>query len=392
MNDERILDYLRSRARHDPPPGLVHAVMAEIDVAAQPRAWFSPLQPTAASLVMAVVVVAALVLLNQPPSSVGPSPSLSGSAGLSPSANPSSPFPIAAEDPRFAECDGRRFEDMVIAAFAFVAADHQLHFPNMRRTIELADEVPAFAVVFAEGFRPPFMQRGNGSGSSAPLSGHAMCVYVGQPPTGSTVFYVGVDITGMAVEVESTPPVTMPSPRSSTPPRYVGVEGLPITVLANDDADELFGEVQTCTSTAGYSVTFPASWYTNAAAGDDPACSWFAPEPFDGAIRPVAVGPPPPEGVWLGLRVVEGSAGYTTITPIYMNDSVSIGGRDGHRAEFGPSTLDEIESRPNYRAYWYVIPLGDSTFIAETNVDRTDDYPLAKAVLDRIVASVAFQN
>jgi hypothetical protein len=194
--------------------------------------------------------------------------------------------------------------------------------------------------------------------------------------------------------------VSSPSPSATaTPPSpspaagYVAVAGLPITVLANPDADALFTEVETCASGVGYAVAFPASWYTNAAIGDTPACSWFGPGPFNVTVRPVAVNPPPPDGVWIGMRVVDGSAGYTTITPIYQSEPVTFDGHEGGRTEFGPSTLDEIESRPEYRAYWYVVPfekLG-TTFIAETDLDLADDYPLAKAVLDRIMARTTFE-
>jgi hypothetical protein len=195
---------------------------------------------------------------------------------------------------------------------------------------------------------------------------------------------------GVNTPTRSATPVP---PTSSPAPGYVAVEGLPITVLANEDAEALFSEVETCVSGVGYTVMFPASWYTNAAIGDTPACSWFGPEPFNVSIRPVAVNPPPPDGVWIGMSVVDGSAGYTTITPIYLSESVGLDGYEGSRAEFGPSTLDEIESRPEYRAYWYVIPFErvGPTFIAETDLDLADDYPLAKAVLDRIMATITFQ-
>lgn len=195
--------------------------------------------------------------------------------------------------------------------------------------------------------------------------------------------------------VYSPSPSATPVPPTPTPaPGYVAGEGLPITVLANAEADALFSEVDTCVSGAGYTVAFPASWYTNAAIGDTPACSWFGPEPFNVTIRPVAVSPPPPDGVWIEMRAVDGSAGYTTITPIYLHESVSLDGYEGSRAEFGPSTLDEIESRPEYRAYWYVVPFErvGPTFIAETDLDLAGDYPLAKAVLDRIMATIRFDG
>jgi hypothetical protein len=190
--------------------------------------------------------------------------------------------------------------------------------------------------------------------------------------------------------------VAQPSAEAPTPtpaPGYVQVDGHPITVLDNADADALFTDVETCVSAAGYAVELPASWYTNAATGDTPACSWFAPEPFDGSIRPVAVNPPPPDGVWITMRVIDGNAGYVGETPIYMNEQLRIGVFDAHRAEFGPSMGGVVGSPSPDRTYWYLVPFAESgpTFIAETSNDLANDYPLAKAVLDRIMASTSFQ-
>ncbi len=204
-------------------------------------------------------------------------------------------------------------------------------------------------------------------------------------------------MTDLVPEVSATPaasPTPSPTAPSSPPPGYEVQDDLPITVLANEEADALFAEVDTCVSAAGYTVEFPASWYTNSAVGDTPACSWFGPEPFEVAIRPVATKPPPPDGVWITLQVFDGGAGYTSLTPVYFSEDVTIDGYTGHRAEFGHSTLDEIESDPDYRAYWYLIPLGrvSPTFIAETGMGQADDYPLAKAVLDRMVASATFES
>lgn len=194
---------------------------------------------------------------------------------------------------------------------------------------------------------------------------------------------------GDLATVQPATPSSSVIPTSSPPPGYVSVEELPLTVLANEAADALFGGVETCVSEAGYTVRFPATWYTNPATGDWPACSWFAPEPFD-----VSVNAPPPDDVWISMGVVDGVVGYTSITPIYMTEELSIAGYEGHRAEFGPSTLDEIESRPEYRAYHYVMPFEEfgATFAAGTDVDSADDYTLAKAVLDRIMATISFER
>jgi hypothetical protein len=201
-------------------------------------------------------------------------------------------------------------------------------------------------------------------------------------------------VTPNATLQPSVGATTQASPTSSPASGYVRIEGLPITVLANEEADALFADVETCVSADGYTVAFPASWHTNAASSDAPACSWFAPEPFDGSMRLVTVRPPPPDGVWIEMRVVEGGVGYTSITPVYMTEPITIDGYEGHRAEFGPSTAGEIASRPEYRAYHYVIPFEEfgPTFWAGTNVDRADDYALAKGVVDRIMASTTFQR
>jgi hypothetical protein len=394
MNDERIIAYLRSRAVVEPPPGLGAEVSAAVDAALVPRNPFSSLLPTVAAIAIVGVVAAALLVTQRPAG--GPATSEAGLPSPSATAHPS--FPIAADDPRFVECAGLLYRDRVIAAFPIMAADYHRHLPNMGRSPELEVEAPAFLVVFDVGVVPPGLS--GGVGSRPPPTGHTVCVYLGEPQDGVRTFYGDVDIAGMRADIGSsaqssaTPsPVSTALPATSPQPGYVAVEGLPITVLDNAEADELFRDVQTCTSVAGYTVTFPATWYTNAASRDVPACSWFGPEPFDGSIRPVVVKPPPPEGAWLVLEVVDGGAGYTTITPIYMSEPISVGGHDGHRAEFGPSTLDEITSRPEFRAYWCVITLGEHfpTFIAYTNVDYAGDYPLAKAVMDRMVASVTFE-
>lgn len=390
------MEYLRSRAHAEPPPGFGREVMASVD-AAPPRSWFSVLVPAAASIVLVGGLAAAAFLVAQGPTG-GPPDLDSGSSSPSETSAPS--FVIAVDDPRFAACAGSLYPNEVIAAFPIVGAEYRRHFPNMGLSPMLEEHTEAFVVVFEPGVEPPGVLGRLGQSSSAALTGHTVCIYLGQPPDGYANFYVNVDISGMRTDIASSAkpsatPSSTPSASSSTSPQpgYVSVEGLPITVLDNPEADALFGEVQTCTSPAGYSVAFPASWYTNAASGDTLACSWFGPEPFDGSIRPVAVKPPPPEGVWMTLEVVDGGAGYTTITPIYMSEAIIIGGYDGHRAEFGPSTLDEIESLSEYRGYWYVITLGEHfpTFIAYTNVDFAGDYALGKAVVDRMVASVTFE-
>ncbi len=73
MNEQRVVEYLRSRAQVEPPPDLTHSVMTAIDAAPAARAWFSAYLPAFAAA-GAVVVVALLALLIGPGRNVGPAP------------------------------------------------------------------------------------------------------------------------------------------------------------------------------------------------------------------------------------------------------------------------------------------------------------------------------
>jgi hypothetical protein len=276
MNDEQIMEYLRSRARREPPMDFGRRVMAEIDAASGPRPWFASLAPAVATIAAVAVVLVVALLVSQD-FSVGPSASPSG------------------------------------------------------RTSPSTSQLPSPA------------------------------------PT----------------EKVSSP---SPSPTSSPAPGYVVVEGMPITVLANAEADALFGQVQNCVNEAdGFSVAFPASWYTNAEAADLPVCSWFGPTPFE-VSSPDQV----PAEVWITVRVVEGEVGYTSSTDVSFREDVTIDGRPGRRAEYNADPLNN----PDDRAYHYVIPLGKSgpTLVAGTGTDQAEDYGLAKAILDRIMASLTFSS
>jgi hypothetical protein len=287
VSDERIIEYLRSRANVEVPIGLTDQVMGAVRAMPARRSWGASLLPAVAAVAGVAVLVVVGLLVTRPPN-VGP-PATPSAAPSSPSVSPS-PSPTA-------------------------------------------------------------------------------------PPQSAT-------------------PSPSPAPTSSPPPGYVSVDGLPITVLENEAADALFSDVQTCVSEAGYTLTFPASWYTNVPVGDALACSWFGPDPFDASNSPTSGNPDPGDGVWISMGVTDGVVGYTSITPIYMSDDLRVGGYDGRRVEFGPSTLEEVESRPDYRAYHYVIPFEEfgPTFSGGTNVDLAEDYMLAKAVLDRIMATIVFDR
>ena len=73
MNDERILDYLRSRGHSRPPANLVASVMAAIDAQPMPRNRFGAFVPAMVA-VGVIAVVAGLAVLLGPGRNVGPAP------------------------------------------------------------------------------------------------------------------------------------------------------------------------------------------------------------------------------------------------------------------------------------------------------------------------------
>ncbi|MFN2483543.1 MAG: hypothetical protein ABR509_01215 [Candidatus Limnocylindria bacterium] len=268
MNDDVILEYLRSRAQTEPPLDLVPSVLSAVTDTPQRRAsWFAPVLPAAVGLAAATVVVTLVVMLARGPD-VGPTPV-------------ASPLP---------------------------------------------------------------------SGSAWNPRGPVATIHVREP--------------------------------------YVQREGLPITVLDNPAADALFESRDMCTNDEDrYTVTFPAEWYTNARIGDVPACSWFTPELWDATD-----GSPAPDQIWISAGSIDMAFGYTSLTKVYFSEDVTIDGHLGHRTEYNANETEE----PDYRQYHYVIPLVDETkgptFIAGTDTDSADDYDLARAVLDRMMATLRFSR
>jgi len=169
---------------------------------------------------------------------------------------------------------------------------------------------------------------------------------------------------------------------------HVAKEGYPFTVLDSADADRLFETPDTCTNPiGGYTVTFPDDWYTNTAIGETPACSWFTPDYFE-VIDPAEA----PDEIWISTGIVDGIIAYTGLTQIFLNEEVLVGGMQAHRAEFNHRPND----RPNYRVYHYAVTIGSPdqgpSFLASVDPDAAGDYELAKAVLDRIMASLEFDE
>jgi len=88
MNDDQIVEYLRSRGRGEPPLDLVSSVMDAVDRAPQRRSWFAAFVPALAAAGAVAVILAVAVLIGQdgPPSGSTQSPTQEPSSSPSPSA------------------------------------------------------------------------------------------------------------------------------------------------------------------------------------------------------------------------------------------------------------------------------------------------------------------
>ena len=436
MSDEQIIEYLRSRGEVDAPSDLVSSVIGVVEAAPAQRSWIAPFVPAMATTVALAVVVALAVLVGQrlnigPPPEETPTPSPTGTIEPAPSST-AQPSAEGLTQP------GDRVEIPAIDAqgewgtilierghdrggYPGIELDPELFILELFITYE-ADRMPDPAQFGypdwalrptdpnAEHFfivEPVRFEAGPGPAELDPLLGlypGAIDIFT-TPTEGWLVFGVarreanlelelvylpgGDDPAATIVVREPGPPPAAQASPSPAPgeTRYVAKEGLPFTVIDSPDADALFDAPDTCTNPAdGYSVTFPDDWYTNTEIGATPACSWFTPDFYE-VTDPNGT----PEEIWITIAVIEGQAGYTSLTEVYLNDDVTVGGIDGHRAEYNPNS----RSDPDYRAYQYVALLRGGndalTLVAGVNPDRADDYELAKAVLDRIMASLAFE-
>jgi len=105
MNDQQIIEYLRSRGRAEPPLELTRSVMAAIDEAPPARSWFSAQLPALAAAGAVAVLAAVVILLGQNPN-VGPGPSPSAEASATAASVEELEAAVSAATERLAEAPG----------------------------------------------------------------------------------------------------------------------------------------------------------------------------------------------------------------------------------------------------------------------------------------------
>ena len=90
--------------------------------------------------------------------------------------------------------------------------------------------------------------------------------------------------------------------------------------------------------------------------------------------------------------MVDGVVAYTGLTQILLGEEVLLAGMSARRVESNPHP----NQRPDYRAYDYHVNMGSQgqgpSLMALIDSDAAGDYQLGKAVLDRIMALIEFDE
>ena len=189
-------------------------------------------------------------------------------------------------------------------------------------------------------------------------------------------------------------PVDSTATPAPTPPpdSYRTEAGSPFTIIDNAEADMLFSNVDTCTNPVGrFTVSFPAAWYTNPTIRTLPACSWFGPTPFSVSSTSVV-----PHEVQIVILAFDGAFGYFDTPEVTMSEQIMIGGHAGVRMQqIGINHEDGgHESLPP--TYFYnasFSPNGEGPSMQAIAASQgASDYILNKAVLDRMMASLAISD
>jgi hypothetical protein len=189
-------------------------------------------------------------------------------------------------------------------------------------------------------------------------------------------------------------PIEPPNVDAVPDPAAVGAP--PAHLLAPPASTEHVDEVAICEHASGrYRVTLPEGWWTNTAfehfeLGEVPACSYFAPEPFDATSSslPDQVFPP---GVAVTVNYFDGGCVGTYLEMISSREATV----DGHPATVSEYTRGANEDDPPGR-YEYVVNLapnvdcetGGRFIVAATDIHMTGDYDQNKALLDQIMESM----
>ncbi|HET9416973.1 MAG TPA: hypothetical protein VFP30_05460 [Candidatus Limnocylindria bacterium] len=453
MTDEQIREYLRSRSDGTPPADLLGSISQSVTGRAQERrSWFTSFAPALAGLGLTAAVIVGAIVLSQSPD-VGPpagstAPSISTPdesivSRPSPTPPPSASASDSGETGSLTDAGGivtgpaqdsegrwgtitlERLPDLG-GLREIVAADideanpdpASLYFVNdpamfyVEVTVEYAADrepvPPDFGSddwVIAGGPEPIRPLQVGFDALASHLPG-AMAV-VGEPIHGVLRFAVPRELASTELRLSYVPvgsehpawivplrlPGDPPEPFTMTPP---STEGL--AEVAAAEAEALFATADTCTNpVAGYTVTFPDAWYTNTAIGPWPACSWFSPTFFE-VDDPDVV----PDEVMIVLTYTPNAGPFGIPSVALSGGETEVGGRPATRAEYVGVGGGFIEIGSFLSVYevamdGQALDEGDTGDVLSAAAswaidDDPAEYRLATAVLDRIMASLTFDE
>jgi len=176
--------------------------------------------------------------------------------------------------------------------------------------------------------------------------------------------------------VATATPVPTPGPV-----QYVVREGASFTVIDSPAADELFAAPESCTNALGHVVAYPAAWHHE-------QCTWFGPHPFD-VSDPLST----LADAVIEMQVVDGAFGSFNTPEVWLQEQVEFAGWQGRRLEIVGTHYEGGGFEAHPAIYQYSATFGGPgdeapSLRAVTDSARVDDYDLAKAVLDRMIASL----
>lgn len=429
MSDEPIVEYLRSRAQVRPPMDLVVSIADAVEGVPQQRhSWLAPFMPAAAAVAAAAVVVLAAVLVGGDPAfGPGPGGTPTQTELPSPTAAPALVQPgdsvtIDARDPfgtwgtvtitRGDDVGG--YDDGSVPPESFVIELH-VEYVAEREPDPFVFGAPDWALM-TQG-RLPIGEPLAGGGARA-LTRPTLATYpgaidiFGNRLDGWLLFVVPRDAadepldllyrhTAVAEAARAFPvrepgptpdPVAVAAPAPPMPVTYVEKDGYPFAVIDDAEADALFETPDTCRNPeAGYTTTYPDAWFSNTEVGIWPACGWFAATFYDVGEDPNAV----PPAVGIVAELLESDTG--SFEENLLREPVTVGGRPAIRVEDRGVEGSGSTNPPGWHSYLYQVQFGPSpeegpTLIFRTTTEMGGDYNLNKAVLDRIMALIEFDE
>lgn len=441
MNDEQIAEYLRSRARVRPPMDLVGAIADAVEGVPQRRrsSWFAPFVPAGAAVAAAAVVLVAAVLVGQEPDS-GPAPG--GSPTETPTVATMEPTPSPSTAPTLLEPgdsvtidaldpegpwgtvtvtrgeDLGGYDDGSVSPDGFVVEVH-VEYAAAREPDPAEFGGPDWTLTAGTNRTPvgEVLQPRSRVARDRPFLGTypgAIDIFT-TPLDGWMLFEVPRDLGDEALELRYRPtgfaetviafplrdpgpapdPVALATPAPTPEPvNYVEKQGYPFSVIDSAGADALFEIPDTCTNpVAGYTVTYPDAWFTNTEIGEWPPCTWFSPVFYDVGDDPNEV---PPQ-VAIVLVFADMAYGYVEDPEMTIDEVVTVDSYEARRSELiGFFTLPDGEYMPEPATYFYTVYIGDQgtqpTLRATTSFEDAADYELNKAVVDRIMALIQFEE